>query len=99
MLWSVSSVFPGQVEALSIMLAGPKLSTTLLKSKEETERALAATILPLEVTAECMNLGEGYRGKELVSDPVEAELKKEVEVIDGAQRALQQCIDQAFEQL
>ncbi|XP_016402727.1 tektin-2-like, partial [Sinocyclocheilus rhinocerous] len=68
-------------------------------SKEETERALAATVLPLEVTAECLNLREGRRGKELVSDPVEAELKKEVEVIDGAQRILQQCIDQAFEQL
>uniref|UniRef100_A0A671LNQ6 Tektin n=1 Tax=Sinocyclocheilus anshuiensis TaxID=1608454 RepID=A0A671LNQ6_9TELE len=67
-------------------------------SKEETERALAATVLPLEVTAECLNLREGHRGKELVSDPVEAELKKE-EVIDGAQRVLQQCIDQAFEQL
>ncbi|KAK2887481.1 hypothetical protein QQF64_013355 [Cirrhinus molitorella] len=71
----------------------------LTLSKEETERALAATVLPLEVTAECLNLREGRRGKELVSDPVEAELKKEVEVIDGAQRVLQQCIDQAFEQL
>uniref|UniRef100_A0A673FWU1 Tektin n=1 Tax=Sinocyclocheilus rhinocerous TaxID=307959 RepID=A0A673FWU1_9TELE len=70
----------------------------LTLSKEETERALAATVLPLEVTAECLNLREGRRGKELVSDPVEAELKKE-EVIDGAQRVLQQCIDQAFEQL
>ncbi|KAK7124517.1 hypothetical protein R3I94_018779 [Phoxinus phoxinus] len=71
----------------------------LTLSKEETERALAATVLPLEVTAECLTLREGRRGKELVSDPVEAELKKEVEVIDGAQRSLQQCIDQAFEQL
>nr|XP_055076452.1 tektin-2 [Misgurnus anguillicaudatus]XP_055076453.1 tektin-2 [Misgurnus anguillicaudatus] len=71
----------------------------LTLSKQETERALAATVLPLEVTAECLTLREGRRGKELVSDPVEAELKKEVEVIDGAQRVLQQCIDQAFEQL
>ncbi|RXN28555.1 tektin-2 [Labeo rohita] len=71
----------------------------LTLSKEETERALAATVLPLEVTAECLNLREGRHGKELISDPVEAELKKEVEVIDGAQRVLQQCIDQAFEQL
>ncbi|XP_067267873.1 tektin-2 [Chanodichthys erythropterus] len=71
----------------------------LTLSKEETERALAATVLPLEVTAECLTLREGRRGKELVSDPVEAKLKKEVEVIDGAQRSLQQCIDQAFEQL
>ncbi|XP_043072936.1 tektin-2 [Puntigrus tetrazona] len=71
----------------------------LTLSKEETERALAATVLPLEVTAECLNIREGRRGKELISDPVEAELKKEVEVIDGAQRILQQCIDQSFEQL
>lgn len=71
----------------------------IAKSKEATERALAATVLPLEVTAECLNLREGRRGKELVCDPVEAELKKEVEVLDRAQRILQQCIDQAFEQL
>ncbi|XP_051520595.1 tektin-2-like isoform X2 [Myxocyprinus asiaticus] len=71
----------------------------LTLSKEETERALAATVLPLEVTAECLTLREGRRGMELVSDPVEAELKKEVEVTDGAQRILQQCIDQAFEHL
>lgn len=71
----------------------------MLKSKQNTERALAATVLPLEVTSECLTLREGRRGKELVSDPVEAELKKEEEVIDGAQRVLQQCISQAFEQL
>ncbi|KAG9279438.1 tektin-2 [Astyanax mexicanus] len=71
----------------------------LTQAKEETERALAATVLPLEVTAECQTLREGRRGSELVSDPVEAELKKEVDVIDGAQRVLQQLIDQSFEQL
>ncbi|XP_056598156.1 tektin-2 [Triplophysa dalaica] len=71
----------------------------LTLSKQNTERALAATVLPLEVTSECLTLREGRRGKELVSDPVEAELKKEEEVIDGAQRVLQQCITQAFEQL
>ncbi|XP_036423229.1 tektin-2 [Colossoma macropomum] len=71
----------------------------LTVAKEETERALAATVLPLEVSAECLTLREGRRGNELVSDPVEAELKKEVDVIDGAQRVLQQRIDQAFEQL
>ncbi|XP_066530945.1 tektin-2 [Hoplias malabaricus] len=71
----------------------------LTLAKEETERALAGTMLPLEVTAECLTLREGRRGNELVSDSVEAELKKEVDVIDGAQRVLQQRIDQAFEQL
>ncbi|KAL2079973.1 hypothetical protein ACEWY4_023766 [Coilia grayii] len=71
----------------------------LTQSKEQTERALAATVLPLEVTIECLSLWEGRRGGELVSDPVEAELKKEVELIDSCQRMLQQRIDQSFEQL
>ncbi|XP_062866902.1 tektin-2 [Trichomycterus rosablanca] len=71
----------------------------LTMAKEEMECALAATVLPLEVTAECLTLREGRLGNELVSDPVEAALKKEVEVIDKAQRAFQGCIDQAFKHL
>uniref|UniRef100_A0A674CR06 Tektin n=1 Tax=Salmo trutta TaxID=8032 RepID=A0A674CR06_SALTR len=71
----------------------------LTLGKEETERALTATAVPLEVTVECLTLREGRRGNELVSDPVEAQLKKEVEMIDGAQRVFQQRIDKAFEQL
>ncbi|KAM9434785.1 tektin-2 [Clarias gariepinus] len=71
----------------------------LTLTKEAAERALAATMLPLEVTKECLTLREGRRGNELVSDPVEAELKKEVEVIDKAQQVLQQSIEQAFKQL
>ncbi|XP_013996837.1 tektin-2 isoform X1 [Salmo salar] len=71
----------------------------LTLGKEETERALTATAVPLEVTVECLTLREGRRGNELVSDPVEAQLKKEVEMIDGAQRVFQQGIDKAFEQL
>ncbi|KAF4080425.1 hypothetical protein AMELA_G00171200 [Ameiurus melas] len=71
----------------------------LTLTKEAAERALAATVLPLEVTNECLILREGRRGNELLSDPVEAELKKEVEVIDKAQEVLQQCIDQAFRHL
>ncbi|CAB1351230.1 unnamed protein product [Coregonus sp. 'balchen'] len=62
----------------------------LTLGKEETERALAATAVPLEVTVECLTLREGRRGNELVSDPVEAQLKKEVEMIDGAQRESRQ---------
>ncbi|XP_060721841.1 tektin-2 [Tachysurus vachellii] len=72
---------------------------TLTLTKEAAERALAATLLPLEVTSECLTLREGRQGNELVSDPVEAELKKEVEVIHKAQQVLQQSIDQAFKQL
>ncbi|XP_060760069.1 tektin-2 [Neoarius graeffei] len=71
----------------------------LTLAKEAAERALAATVLPLEVTNECLTLREGRRGNELVSDPVEAELKKEVEVINKAQQVLQEYIDQAFKQL
>ncbi|XP_046874534.1 tektin-2 [Hypomesus transpacificus] len=71
----------------------------LTLSKEEMERALAATLVPLEVTVECMVLREGRRGNELLSDPVEAQLKKEVDVIERAQHALQQGIDSSFTQL
>ncbi|KAG7233709.1 hypothetical protein INR49_006690 [Caranx melampygus] len=68
-------------------------------SKEQTEQALAATVLPLEVNTECVTLREGRRGPELVSDPVDEQLKKEVELIGRVQQGLQQHVDKAFEQL
>ncbi|KAI5087267.1 tektin-2 [Silurus meridionalis] len=71
----------------------------LTLSKDAAEHALAATLLPLEVTNECLTLRESRQGNELVSDPVEAELKKELEVINKAQQILQQCIDHAFKHL
>ncbi|XP_064204867.1 tektin-2 isoform X1 [Anguilla rostrata] len=71
----------------------------LTLTKEELERTLAATALPLEVAVECLTLRERRRGTELVNDPVEAELKKEVEVIGGIQRTLQHRISKAFEQI
>ncbi|KAJ8000303.1 hypothetical protein DPEC_G00203440 [Dallia pectoralis] len=71
----------------------------LTLGKEQTERALAATVDPLEVTVECLTLREGRFGNELVNDPVEAQLQTEVKVIDRAQRVLQQNNDKAFEQL
>ncbi|XP_054911037.1 tektin-2 isoform X1 [Poeciliopsis prolifica] len=71
----------------------------LTLSKERSELALAATAVPLEVTKECLALREGRRGYELVSDPVEAQLKREAELIEGVQQRLQRSIDQAFEQL
>uniref|UniRef100_A0A4W6E9M4 Tektin n=1 Tax=Lates calcarifer TaxID=8187 RepID=A0A4W6E9M4_LATCA len=61
----------------------------LTLSKEQTEQALAATVTPLE----------GRRGYELVTDPVDEQLKKEVELIGRVQQVLQQHIDKAFEQL
>lgn len=63
------------------------------------EQALAATALPLDVSSECLTLRDGRRGFELVIDPVDEELKKEVELIERVQQVLQQHIDKAFEQL
>ncbi|XP_058474357.1 tektin-2 [Solea solea] len=67
--------------------------------KEQSEQALAATATPLEVSTECLRLREGRRGCELVVDPVDEQLKKEVELIGRVQQVLQQHIDKAFEQL
>lgn len=67
--------------------------------KEQTEQALAATVVPLEVSTECVTLREGRRGYELVTDPVDEQLKKEVELIERMQRVLQQHTDKAYEQL
>ncbi|XP_045914962.1 tektin-2 isoform X2 [Micropterus dolomieu] len=71
----------------------------LTVSKEQTEQALAATAVPLEVSCECLTLRDGRRGYELVTDPVDEQLKKEVELIERVQQVLQQNIDKAFEQL
>nr|XP_004569277.1 tektin-2 [Maylandia zebra]XP_012779570.1 tektin-2 [Maylandia zebra] len=72
---------------------------TLTLSKEHTEQALAATAVPLEVTTECLTLREGRQGHELVTDPVDEQLKKEVELIERVQQVLQQHTSRAFEQL
>uniref|UniRef100_A0A672ZHP2 Tektin n=1 Tax=Sphaeramia orbicularis TaxID=375764 RepID=A0A672ZHP2_9TELE len=67
--------------------------------KEQTEQALAATVVPLEVSTECLTLRDGRRGYELVFDPVDEQLKKEVELIERIQQVLQQHIDKMFEHL
>lgn len=67
--------------------------------KEAAERALQAKNLPLDVAIECLTLRESRRGIEMVNDPGEQELHKEVEVIDQTKKDLQQKIDEAFEQL
>uniref|UniRef100_A0A8C7SIH1 Tektin n=1 Tax=Oncorhynchus mykiss TaxID=8022 RepID=A0A8C7SIH1_ONCMY len=71
----------------------------LTQVKEETERALAETAMPLEVVVECLTQREGRRGSELVSDPLEGQLKREAQMIDTMQQELQQHISKAFEQL
>ncbi|XP_023118365.1 tektin-2 [Amphiprion ocellaris] len=71
----------------------------LTLSKQQTEQNLAATAVPLDVSTECLTLRDGRRGFELVVDPVDEQLKKEVELIERVQQVLQQNVDKAFEQL
>ncbi|XP_068125181.1 tektin-2 [Hyperolius riggenbachi] len=72
-------------------------SLTLMK--DEAERALQAKNVPSDVAIECLTLRESRRDIDLVKDPVEDELHKEVEVIEGIRKALQQKISEAFEQI
>ncbi|CAB1333517.1 unnamed protein product [Coregonus sp. 'balchen'] len=67
--------------------------------KEEAERALADTAVPLEVVVECLTQRKSCRGGELVRDPLEGQLKREAQMIDTTQQELQQHISKAFEQL
>lgn len=69
----------------------------LSQAREQTEQALAATVNPLEVSRECLMLRDGRRGAELVMDPVEEELRKEVELTGRAQQVLQQQVDSSLE--
>uniref|UniRef100_A0A674C7R8 Tektin n=1 Tax=Salmo trutta TaxID=8032 RepID=A0A674C7R8_SALTR len=61
----------------------------LTQVKEETERALAETAVPLEVVVECLTQREGRRGSEL----------REAQMMDTMQQELQQHISKAFEHL
>ncbi|KFO24332.1 Tektin-2 [Fukomys damarensis] len=67
--------------------------------KDSAEQNLQAKNLPLDVAIECLTLRESRRDIDVVQDPVENELHKEVEVIEATKKALQQKITQAFEQL
>ncbi|XP_003937555.1 tektin-2 isoform X2 [Saimiri boliviensis] len=71
----------------------------LTQMKESAEQNLQAKNLPLDVAIECLTLRESRRDIDVVKDPVEDELHKEVEVIEATKKALQQRISQAFEQL
>ncbi|NWX48102.1 TEKT2 protein, partial [Steatornis caripensis] len=72
---------------------------SLAKVKEAAERALQDKNLPLDISIECLTLRESRRAIDVVRDPVEEELHKEVKVIDKAKRELQQRVDEAFKQL
>ncbi|XP_004591641.2 tektin-2 [Ochotona princeps] len=71
----------------------------LAKMKESAEQNLQAKNLPLDVAIECLTLRESRRDIDVVMDPVDDELRKEVEVIETTKKALQNKIGQAFEQL
>ncbi|XP_042317971.1 LOW QUALITY PROTEIN: tektin-2-like [Sceloporus undulatus] len=71
----------------------------LTQMKEQAERALQAKNLPLDVAIENITLQESRRAIDVVKDPAEDELYKEVEVIDSTKKALQQKVSEAFEQL
>nr|XP_013805863.1 PREDICTED: tektin-2 isoform X2 [Apteryx mantelli mantelli] len=71
----------------------------LAKVKEAAEHALQAKNLPLDVAIECLTLRESRRAIDMVRDPVEEELHKEVEVVEKAKTDLQQRVNKAFEQL
>ncbi|CAO2589026.1 Tekt2 [Lemmus lemmus] len=72
---------------------------TLTQMKESAEQSLQAKNLPLDVAIECLTLRESRRDIDVVKDPVEEELLKEVEVIEATKKALQQRTSQAFQQL
>ncbi|NXX13388.1 TEKT2 protein, partial [Podargus strigoides] len=71
----------------------------LAKVKEAAERALQAKNLPLDVSIECLTLRESRRAIDVVRDPVEEELHREVKVIEKAKKELHQRVNEAFEQL
>ncbi|TKC44746.1 hypothetical protein EI555_021245 [Monodon monoceros] len=71
----------------------------LFRMKESAEQNLQAKNLPLDVAIECLTLRESRRDIDVVKDPVEEELHKEVEVTEATKKALQQKISQAFEKL
>ncbi|XP_050400773.1 tektin-2 [Patella vulgata] len=71
----------------------------LSEAKELTEQALEAKNLPLDVAIECLTLREGRQSIDVVQDDPENQLHKEVEVIEGIRKQLQQRVSDSFEQL
>lgn len=63
------------------------------------EQSLQAKNLPQDVAIECLTLRESRRDIDVVKDPVEEELMKEVEVIEATKKVLQEKISQAFQHL
>ncbi|NXY18193.1 TEKT2 protein, partial [Atrichornis clamosus] len=71
----------------------------LSKVKEATENTLQAKNLCLDVAIECLTFRESRRDIDVVRDPVEEELQREVKLIEKIKKMLQQRVDEAFKQL
>ncbi|XP_032936720.1 tektin-2 [Catharus ustulatus] len=71
----------------------------LTKVKEAAENAIQAKNLCLDVAIECLTFRESRRDIDVVRDPVEEELLREVKVIEKTKKELQQRVDDAFRQL
>jgi len=71
----------------------------LSEAKDLTENQLEAMNTPTDVAVENLTIREGRQSIDVVQDEVENQLHKEVEVIDGIKKALQQRVSEAFEQL
>uniref|UniRef100_A0A803VI74 Tektin n=1 Tax=Ficedula albicollis TaxID=59894 RepID=A0A803VI74_FICAL len=71
----------------------------LTKIKEAAENAIQAKNLCLDVAIECLTFRESRRDIDVVRDPVEEELLREVKVIEKTKKELQQRVDDAFKQL
>ncbi|NWV43525.1 TEKT2 protein, partial [Grantiella picta] len=71
----------------------------LSKVKLAAENAIQAKNLCLDVAIECLTFRESRRDIDVVRDPVEEELIREVKVIEKTKKELQQRVDEAFKQL
>lgn len=71
----------------------------LTEAKRVLEKTLAETANPLHIAQECLYNREKRQGIDLVHDPVERELIKEVDVIKRCQADMQRVVDKANAQL
>ncbi|KAG9262661.1 tektin-4 [Astyanax mexicanus] len=74
--------------------------TELLQDhKRRLEKALLTTDLPLTISTDNLTCRENRFGPDLVQDPVEEELLKEVELIRNVQALLKKTLQQAVDQI
>ncbi|XP_041483999.1 tektin-B1-like [Lytechinus variegatus] len=71
----------------------------LKKDLDLAERALEAKALPLDVASECKTLRDGRRGIDVKDDLANAEVSKEIDVIEDIKDALQAKVTSALEQI